>query len=96
MFNFIKELFKPKKDIVELLMEPYKPRTVDEEILNSGNIRHKHKFHYADWEYDRLGKSVEGLNKEKIKSSFMPMVIYKNLYKCKCGAEKIVREAGLL
>ena len=87
---------KANKIIVNEFLTKAQPRDMGTELITQGDPTHKHSFQYTDWDYNRFGAGLIDIDPDPGTPIAFPMGTWKELFRCKCGAEKIRMTRALI
>lgn len=90
-------LFRRSKRHTDPFGGAYRSRELPGEVVVEGNPACGHDYQRVEWNYERDGKSIDGLERMgEGEGVQFPMGTFKDLYRCNCGREIIRKTYALL
>ena len=80
---------------------PTAPREklIGTDLITPGKLsfwHRNHKLEEVDWDKERLGSSIINIDPDPGGKIAFPMATFKDLHRCKCGAEKVTKVRALI
>lgn len=90
MFAFVENIIQKIAEYIYPVpdfIKAQRPRIIATIVVQAGK-KHKHNFHYVPWDYDRFGPSFIP-EEDDPNNTAMARAIFKDLYRCSCGEERV-------